>query len=317
MGAHDALDVVALSEQVLRDWPLPAVAADGDKEVRGSVLIVAGSFEMPGAAILAATNALRAGAGKLTVATDVRVAQHVAMAVPEARVVGMRLDGSEVAACRETLGADAADAFDAVVIGPGMPDDDGCASVIRALLAVLAGTQLILDAVAMRAALRSDEHNPRGARGGTVTRPRVPFPASMRVLLTPHAGEMAKLTGLSKEAVAAAPAAVARDASASWNAVVALKGATTYIAAPAGRVWRHDGGHVGLASSGSGDALAGIIGGLAARGAPLDQAAAWGVALHARAGERLAAQIGPLGFLAREIGGQIPALMREWSPQQE
>jgi NAD(P)H-hydrate repair Nnr-like enzyme with NAD(P)H-hydrate dehydratase domain len=127
MGAHDALDVVALSEQVLRDWPLPAVAADGDKEVRGSVLIVAGSFEMPGAAILAATNALRAGAGKLTVATDVRVAQHVAMAVPEARVVGMRLDGSEVASCREALGADAADAFDAVVIGPGMPDDDGCA----------------------------------------------------------------------------------------------------------------------------------------------------------------------------------------------
>jgi NAD(P)H-hydrate repair Nnr-like enzyme with NAD(P)H-hydrate dehydratase domain len=81
------------------------------------------------------------------------------------------------------------------------------------------------------------------------------------------------------------------------------------VTAPDGRLWRHEGGNVGLAVSGSGDALAGIIGGLAARGAPLEQAAAWGVALHARAGARLAEANGPLGYLARDLPSQVPMLM--------
>jgi hydroxyethylthiazole kinase-like uncharacterized protein yjeF len=142
------------------------------------------------------------------------------------------------------------------------------------------------------------------------------FPSPARVLLTPHAGEMAKLTGLTKDAVVADPAAVAARAARRWNAVVALKGSVTYVATPAGRLWCHQGGNVGLASSGSGDVLAGIIAGLAARGAALEQAAAWGVALHAHAGDRLAKRIGTLGFLAREIGAEIPGLLDAWSSRQ-
>jgi NAD(P)H-hydrate repair Nnr-like enzyme with NAD(P)H-hydrate dehydratase domain len=91
---------------------------------------------------------------------------------------------------------------------------------------------------------------------------------------------------------------------------VALKGALTVIAAPSGMQWCHRGGNSGLAISGSGDVLAGLIAGLAARGASLEQAAAWGVALHAMAGEQLALKHGPLGYLAREISGEIPALLR-------
>ena len=94
-----------------------------------------------------------------------------------------------------------------------------------------------------------------------------------------------------------------------WNAVVALKGATTWIAAPDGPLWRHSGGNVGLAISGSGDVLAGLIAGLASRGAPVEQSALWGVALHARAGERLAVRAGPLGYLARDLSAEVPALM--------
>jgi NAD(P)H-hydrate repair Nnr-like enzyme with NAD(P)H-hydrate dehydratase domain len=120
---------------------------------------------------------------------------------------------------------------------------------------------------------------------------------------------MAHLTGIAKEGVTADPAELARRAAADWNAVVALKGAVTHIAAPNGERWRHEGGNVGLAISGSGDVLAGIIAGCAARGAPLDQAACWGVVLHARAGERLAARLGTLGYLAREIATEIPALL--------
>jgi ADP-dependent NAD(P)H-hydrate dehydratase len=91
--------------------------------------------------------------------------------------------------------------------------------------------------------------------------------------------------------------------------VIALKGAITHIAAPDARVWRHQGGNSGLATSGSGDVLAGLIAGLVARGATLEQAAAWGVALHARAGERLAQRLGPLGYLARELPTEVPSIM--------
>jgi NAD(P)H-hydrate repair Nnr-like enzyme with NAD(P)H-hydrate dehydratase domain len=94
---------------------------------------------------------------------------------------------------------------------------------------------------------------------------------------------------------------------------VALKGSTTCIAAPSGRQWRYRGGNVGLAVSGSGDVLAGIIAGLAARGATLEQAAAWGVFLHARAGDRLADRCGPVGFLPREMPAEIPLLLKALS----
>ncbi|MYM91119.1 NAD(P)H-hydrate dehydratase, partial [Rugamonas sp. FT82W] len=102
----------------------------------------------------------------------------------------------------------------------------------------------------------------------------------------------------------------ARAAAQRWRAWVALKGATTVIAAPEGALWRHRGGNTGLAISGSGDALAGLIAGLAARGAALEQAASWGVALHAMAGEQLSLRHGPLGYLAREISAEVPALLR-------
>jgi len=130
-------------------------------------------------------------------------------------------------------------------------------------------------------------------------------------ILTPHAGEMAHLTGIAKDDVNAAPDPRAVDAARDWNAVLALKGARTVIATPDGTLYAHEGGNVGLAISGSGDVLAGIIAGLAARGAPLDQATCWGVALHARAGERLAARMGTLGYLAREISQEIPALLEQ------
>ena len=83
------------------------------------------------------------------------------------------------------------------------------------------------------------------------------------------------------------------------------------IAAPGGACWRHESGQPGLGTSGSGDVLAGIIAGIAARGVPLVQAAAWGVALHARAGERLSERFGPIGYLASELPAEIPRLMQQ------
>ena len=81
--------MISVDDAALRGWPLPMPSSEGDKEQRGHVLILGGSREMPGAVILAATAALRAGAGKLTIATGASVAQLVALALPEARVIGL------------------------------------------------------------------------------------------------------------------------------------------------------------------------------------------------------------------------------------
>ena len=285
---------IEVDDECLRGWPLPQPDADGDKETRGRVLVIAGSREMPGALILAANAALNAGAGKLTVATAASVARLVATALPEARVIELAeteaggIDRSAVERVRVLLPH-----LDAVLIGPGMQDEPAVCDFCAALLDHLSTPMLVLDAAAM------------GVVGPTPSIGTFSSPT----ILTPHAGELAHLTGDDKEEISAQPAQCVANAARRWNAVVALKGATTFIAAPGGTLWRHAGGNVGLAISGSGDVLAGVIAGLASRGASAEQAAVWGVALHAHAGERLAARSGPLGYLARDLSAELPALM--------
>jgi hydroxyethylthiazole kinase-like uncharacterized protein yjeF len=299
--------VMHLNDDALRAWPLPMPSADGDKEERGRILVIAGSREMPGAVILAATAALHAGAGKLTIATGASVAQLVALAIPESRVIELpeTAAGGIAPTAADALGALAC-RYDAVLIGPGMQDESATCAFVLALLPKLKDAKVVLDACAMNVVRRQlqavDAHNNHAQQKYVAS-------FASPVLLTPHAGEMAHLTAVDKDTVLSNPCHAARNAARRWNALVALKGATTYIAEPGGNVWRHEGGNVGLAISGSGDALAGIIAGLAARGATLEQASAWGVALHARAGERLAEQYGPLGYLARDLAAQVPGLM--------
>ena len=291
-----------IDSSLLRSWPLPVPANDADKEDRGHVLVLGGSREMPGAVILAATAALRAGAGKLTIATGRSVAQLVALAIPESRVLGL----DETPAGGFTVDAVAAldplaDKISAILVGPGMQDEAATARLVHALLPRLQGsnTSVMLDANAMGAIL----YPPAGVNA--------PFRFNVPVLVTPHAGEMAHLTGIAKDDICLAPERHALEAAERWNAVVALKGARTVVAAPTGERWQHEGGNVGLATSGSGDVLAGIVAGLAARGAELTQAVSWGVSLHARAGERLAERFGKLGYLARELPDEIPALLEQ------
>ncbi len=291
--------MIDIDAALLAGWPLPQPESDGDKEGRGRTLVIAGSREMPGAAWLAAVSALRAGAGKLQVATAASVAPGLALRLPEARVValpetssgGLALSG--VALLEPLLAR-----TDAVVVGPGLQDET----------ATLAFTRRLMSSTPTDAAWVLDAQSMSVVGGGE--------PFERPPLLTPHAGEMAHLTGKDKRAIEADPAEAARDAARRWHAVVALKGATTIIATPDGRTWRHVGGHVGLATSGSGDTLAGIVAGLAARGAPLEQAAAWGVAVHARAGLALAERIGPLGYLARELPAEVPRLLDKLAREQ-
>ena len=290
----DMPDIVRLDREALQAWPLPVPDGEGDKEVRGAVLVVAGSAEIPGAAILAANAALRAGAGKLVIATVASVAVHVAVAVPESRVIGLvRSEDGGLTPDSASALREAVDDADAVLVGPGFDEGPQTLALVRKLVAWCAAASdrpsLVLDAAAMAAV-----HD---------------APSGARLLVTPHAGEMAKLTGAAKSEVLGAAGAMAADAAQRWQAVVALKGASTFVASPDGRMWCHVNPNPGLAMSGSGDTLAGAIAGLAARGATLEQAAAWGVVLHADAGERLARRGSGLGFLARELPAQIADLL--------
>jgi ADP-dependent NAD(P)H-hydrate dehydratase len=276
------------------------------KEGRGTVLVVGGSNEIPGAVILAATAALRAGAGKLQIATSREVAPWVAVTMPEARVIGMRqtASGGFHARAADALHADLSQC-NAMLLGPGMP---ACVAT-ETLFATFVGAErsrgarpgatLVVDAGALEAV----GHHAAGARAAV----RVP------VIATPHAGEMARMCGLSRERIAASPLAIAAEYAHRHGVIVVLKGERTYVVAPDGTSFHNTAGNGGLGTSGSGDVLSGIIAGLCARGAPPIQAAVWGVFLHAKAGEALARRMGRLGYLARELPGEIPGLMHHLS----
>ncbi|MCC2675138.1 MAG: hypothetical protein K0R58_2085 [Ramlibacter sp.] len=285
------VSALRVDDALLRGWPLPAPQSDGDKEDRGRVLVVAGSREMPGAAALAGTAALRAGAGKLVIATPQSAAQSVATMVPEARVIALpeASDGGPSFHGLPLLQA-LAPATSALVIGPGMLGRDATLTFVQGLLPVFRHATVVLDALAMDAV----------PSAGRFQQP---------VILTPHAGEMAHLTGAAKEDLQEDPLDTARRHASQWQVVLALKGAVTIVARADGEAWLHACETPGLGTSGSGDVLAGIIAGLAARGASPEQATVWGVALHARAGEVLEARHGTVGYLAREISAEVPALM--------
>ncbi|MBP2230208.1 hydroxyethylthiazole kinase-like uncharacterized protein yjeF [Azospirillum agricola] len=292
-----------ITRELLRSMPLPQPDGDGDKEQRGRVLVVAGSVEVPGGALLAGIGALRAGAGKLQVATAASVAPHLGLALPEALVAGLpeTPDGGIAPDSAKRLTARAT-RCDAVLIGPGMMDEPAVAALTAALLTGLDGPSFVLDAAALAGLGRGADGapSPLHRHGG-------------RIVLTPHAGEMAALLGCGRDQVLADPLDAARRAAARLRAVVVLKGGLTRIVTPQGEAWTYRDGAVGLATSGSGDTLAGILAGLLARGATPLQAAVWSVWLHGEAGNRLTRRHGPLGFLARELLAEIPAAMAELS----
>lgn len=288
-------DPIEVTSELLASMPLP-LAEGGDKEARGRVLAVAGSREISGAAILSGVAALRAGAGKLQICTAASVAPHLGIAVPEAMVVGLPelAEGGLDPDCAGKV-AELANKCSAVLIGPGLLDKHAAGRLTTAVLLALDGVPAVVDAAAMMdlatcAALRRHEG---------------------RLIVTPHAGEMAGMLGIDKDEVAADPIGVARRAAAALPAIVVLKGSCSQIALPDGRVWSSRHGNPGLGTSGSGDVLAGLIVGLLARGADPLHAAIWGVYLHGKAGERLAQSRGPLGYLARELPDEVPGILSD------
>ena len=281
-----------LDKAALDQHPLPPVV-DGDKDTKGRILIVAGSRDVPGAALLSAIAAMRAGAGKLRIATVDSAAAALGIAMPEAMVIGLPqaddggFDGGAIAEIR-----DAAAEVDAVVAGPGVKRSDMCKRLADTLLE--SDAALALDVALLETLEPLHDRELR----------RTSAP-----ILLPNAKELASLLDCAPEHVDEDPVGCGLRAAELYRSVVLVKGVTSHVVTPNGQCWCYDGGAPGLGVSGSGDVLAGIVGGLLARGAEPLSALLWAVWLHGEAGARLAQRIGPIGFLAREIAEEIPALL--------
>ena len=284
--------VAQLNAATLKKHPLPPVG-EGDKDERGSILIIAGSREVPGAALLCATAAMRAGAGRLQITTVDSVAPQLGMAMPEAMVVGYSQgrDGGFAPSTTKALVERAAKA-DAVVAGPGMQRGKPAENLAGALLKN--GNALALDAALLHAL---PEHA-RDARR-----------SSCPTILLPHSGEMASLLGCEEQEVESDPLGSGRACAERYDAVTLVKGVESFVVAPDGSAFHYKGGGPGLGVSGSGDVLAGIVGGLLARRAEPLTALLWAVWCHGEAGRRLGERIGTLGYLAREIADEVPGLL--------
>jgi ADP-dependent NAD(P)H-hydrate dehydratase len=282
-------DQETVTPNLLRRWPLPE--AGDSKYGRGQVMVVGGAQRSPGAAMLSGLAALRVGAGRLTLAVAASVATAVAVAVPECGVVPLdetangHVSGAGVEAAERDLSR-----ADAVLVGPGLDDPDELERMLSALVPLI-GSEcvVVLDAFAL--GVLSKAHDFVDAFGD-------------RMVLTPNKEEAARLLERELGDLVEDLGEIARR----YRAVV-----TCYdvIASPDGRIWRTGTGGGGLATSGSGDVLAGAITGLCARGASPEQAAVWATHAHAAAGDRLAVQVGPLGFLAGELLNELPRVLVE------
>jgi ADP-dependent NAD(P)H-hydrate dehydratase len=281
-----------LDRHALEEHALPPVI-DGDKTTKGRILIVAGSRDVPGAALLSATAAMRAGAGKLRIATVRSAALGLGTAMPEAMVIGLPEDGNGGFAGEAVDQiAKLAHEVDAVVAGPGVKRSESCKGLAQVLLRSEAA--LALDVALL------DTLEPLGEGGPC--RERIP-------VLLPNAGELASLLDCDASEVEDDPIGCGSRAATLYRSYVLVKGVTSHVVSPEGNCWTYDGGAPGLGVSGSGDILSGIVGGLLARGAAPVAALLWSVWLHGEAGARLKERIGPIGFLAREIADEIPALL--------
>src|SRR5438105_8487519 len=274
---------------------LPDRPRDGHKGTFGTVVVLAGSLGMTGAAYLSATAAARAGAGivRLLVAETIypilaaKCTEVMAMPVPEVAPGAVGHLSHEVLA-RQFQGAKAG------LIGPGLGRDRSTWRLVTDLVLEVV-CPLVVDADGLNALADSRRQLTRLPRGR---------------VLTPHPGEMARLTGSPVPAAPAERVEVARRAAQAWKAVVVLKGARTVVAAPDGEVSEDPHEVPALATGGTGDVLGGLIAGLIAQGLQSFTAAVTGVYIHGEAGRQVAARLGDAGLLASDLLGEIPFLQK-------
>jgi ADP-dependent NAD(P)H-hydrate dehydratase len=287
-------DPVVVTPQLLREWALPEPGSG--KHGRGQVLVVGGTSTTPGAVLLSSEAALRAGAGKLTVAVVEVVARRLGVALPEALVAGLPGDdcGHPSLEAADPL-VEEIEQADVALLGSGFTDPERSSRLLAEVVPRVS-TSLVVDALGTA---YLTEH-PTGLHH-----------LDGRAVLTVNPSELGHVVGVDPDDVE--PGHHAAQVAAQSRMVVLCGGTEKHVATPTGEQWVVQGGGPGLGVSGSGDVQAGIVAGLLARGADPAQAAVWGAYVHARAGERLAVTVGTVGYLARELPREVPAVLSELS----
>jgi NAD(P)H-hydrate epimerase len=279
---------------------LPPRPAAANKGTFGRVMVVAGSRNYAGAARLAVEGAARVGAGLVTLACPESLSFHGRTArLTEATYLPLPEEDGAIA--REGVGPllrAVLDGYQALLVGCGLGQSPSTQAFLRSLLFSLPEDPpfaLVIDADGLNALART----PRWWR-------LLRSPA----ILTPHPGEMSRLTGHAIVDVQADRLQTAVNASAEWEKTVVLKGAHTVVASPAGRAALSPSANPALASAGTGDVLAGAIAGLAAQGLALGDAALCGVYLHGAAADELRSELGDAGLLASDLLPQLPRTIK-------
>jgi len=284
-----------LTNKMIQDLFTPR-PADAHKGITGHLLIVAGSPGKTGAAAMTARAAMRTGAGLVTLGVpksldpvlETQVLEAMTVALPE--TIDAMFAESAFAKIQDLISGKRC-----LVFGPGIGISTEIETLLRRMLPVLT-VPLVVDADGLN---------------NLATDIDMLKTANAPIILTPHPGEMARLMGVSVRQVQSDRLTCARELALKYKLHVVLKGARTVIAHPDGRVYVNPTGHSGMASGGMGDVLTGVIGGLIAQGYAPEAATHMGVYLHGAAGDRLAEQMGPVGFLASDVINTIPAQIKK------
>ncbi len=278
----EAVTLALITPKDVQPHVAPRLAST-HKGTYGHVAMIAGSPGRSGAAVMSARGAIRMGAGLVTVMTD----RDTANLVHAGSVESMTWSGNDLSEFLSNKSA--------VLIGPGLADDEASYEQVRAIVAAT-GLPSIIDASALNAfAGRANELNPHAL-------PRV---------ITPHPGELARLLNSDTKSIGADRIAAARETARISNCVVVLKGHQSLVAEPDGHVYVNPTGNPGMAAGGMGDVLAGMIAALLARDTdPLDAACA-AVYLHGLAGDILKDEFGDTGLAAMDLAERIPMAIQK------
>lgn len=277
--------------KLTREWVvkrLPSRLKDANKGTFGKVLVIAGSEEYPGAAYLACAASYRVGAGLVTLATDNLVKIIVSKKLPEVTFLS-----------RDEFASKMND-YDVLLVGPGLGQSNQAIELIRTLCINYSNNRykVVIDGDGLNILSKMDNWWKR---------------LDGEVVLTPHPGEMARLTGLTVQEIQADRINVTQRYSKKWGRVIVLKGANTVIVSPAGAVATAPFANPVLATAGTGDVLAGIIAGMLAQGLQSFDAACLGVYIHGLAGEMLREKIGYAGALASDLLPFLPLVFKQLS----
>lgn len=277
-------------QELTREWVaerLPKRPKDANKGTFGKVLVIAGSENFPGAAYLSCAAAYRVGAGLVTLATEMEARIIISRKLPEVTFLSPN----------EVLGE--ITKYDVLLIGPGLGQSDQTVKLV----------EHVLNSNLPPAVIDGDGLNILSKRGKWWEK------LSSETILTPHPGEMARLTGLTVQKIQSDRINIAKSYAKKWGKVVVLKGANTVVADPSGKILLSPFANPALATAGTGDILAGMIAGLLAQCLKPFDAACVGVYIHGLVGEMISQKIGHAGMLASDLLPILPKVLLDISKQ--